>query len=390
MIMKIAYIGKIQLADTDLSYLNAAQIVSDITYFMEVTPRYLKGPAFNISKIYPHCGLFKAVEIYPEFAKYSNFIDINKFYVLNTCGKLWQLKAIWTNLMFLLYLIKNKFSVIHLTWPANIYELFIYILGRKTILTVHDPFPHSGLDTKIVRLRRKLAFKYCKYFILLNKAQKAEFIKYYNIDPNRVIISHLSCCNFLKVSNKDCIQTEDKRYILFSGKISQYKGLNYLLPAMVKVHEKIPNVTLIIAGSGKFNFDISPYKDLPYISIINRYITDEELVSLIKGSQFIVCPYTDATQSGVIMSAYAFDTPVIATNVGGLPEMLANGALGLIIKERSVDALVQCICSLLLDDKKLEEYRKNIHDRYTSNGILSWTTIATEIKKAYEKISNCS
>ena len=42
--MKIAYIGKIQLSDADLSYLNSAQKLSDITYIMEVTPRFMKGP----------------------------------------------------------------------------------------------------------------------------------------------------------------------------------------------------------------------------------------------------------------------------------------------------------------------------------------------------------
>ena len=60
--MKIAYIGKIQLSDADLSYLNSAQKLSDITYIMEVTPRFMKGPAYNIDKIYPHSGVFKATE----------------------------------------------------------------------------------------------------------------------------------------------------------------------------------------------------------------------------------------------------------------------------------------------------------------------------------------
>ena len=101
--MKIAYIGKTQLSDADLSYLNSAQKLSDITYIMEVTPRFMKGPACNISKIYPHSGVFKATEAYPEFEKYSRIIDVDKFYVVNTCGKFWQLKAFWTNFLLLLF-----------------------------------------------------------------------------------------------------------------------------------------------------------------------------------------------------------------------------------------------------------------------------------------------
>lgn len=54
-----------------------------------------------------------------------------------------------------------------------------------------------------------------------------------------------------------------------------------------------------------------------------------------KKTQFMVCPYTDATQSGVIMSSFTFGTPVIATKVGGLPEMLGNGKYGMLVKEKT-------------------------------------------------------
>ena len=61
--MKIAYLGKIQLSDTDLPYLHEAQQLADITYILEVNPRFLTGPAFNIQEIYPKSGLFKATDI---------------------------------------------------------------------------------------------------------------------------------------------------------------------------------------------------------------------------------------------------------------------------------------------------------------------------------------
>ena len=77
-----------------------------------------------------------------------------------------------------------------------------------------------------------------------------------------------------------------------------------------------------MAGGGKFHFDVSEYEALDYIGIRNRFIPDDEMVALIKNCAFMVCPYTDATQSGVIMSAFAFNKPVIATDVGGLPEMV--------------------------------------------------------------------
>lgn len=386
--MKIAYIGKIQLSDADLSYLNSAQKLSDITYIMEVTPRFMKGPAYNIGKIYPHSGVFKATEAYPEFEKYSRIIDVDKFYVVNTCGKFWQLKAFWTNFLLLLFLIRNKFDVIHLTWPANVYEFIIYMLKRKIILTVHDPFPHTGLDTRIVRLRRKVAFRCVPYFIILNKAQREKFLSFYHLPSSAVIDSRLSCYTYLNMVEQDMTTVPEQKYILFAGKISKYKGVEYLLEAMKKVHDTFPDIKLVVAGGGKYHFDISEYAALPYIDIRNRFIPDEELVALMNKTQFMVCPYTDATQSGVIMSSFTFGTPVIATRVGGLPEMLGNGKYGMLVKEKDTDALYQGICSLLSDEEQLADYRKEIAKDYTSDGYLSWKTIAEELRESYLQMAS--
>ena len=386
--MKIAYIGKIQLSDADLSYLNSAQKLSDITYIMEVTPRFMKGPAYNIGKIYPHSGVFKATEAYPEFEKYSRIIDVDKFYVVNTCGKFWQLKAFWTNFLLLLFLIRNKFDVIHLTWPANVYEFIIYMLKRKIILTVHDPFPHTGLDTRIVRLRRKVAFRCVPHFIILNKAQREKFLSFYHLPSSAVIDSRLSCYTYLNMVEQDMTTVPEQKYILFAGKISKYKGVEYLLEAMKKVHDTFPDIKLVVAGGGKYHFDISEYAALPYIDIRSRFIPDEELVALMNKTQFMVCPYTDATQSGVIMSSFTFGTPVIATRVGGLPEMLGNGKYGMLVKEKDTDALYQGICSLLSDEEQLADYRKEIAKDYTSDGYLSWKTIAEELRESYLQMAS--
>lgn len=381
--MKIAYLGKIQLSDVDLSYLHEAQHQSDITYIMEVCPRFLTGPAFNIKTIYPKSGLFKATDIYPEFSRLRDFIDLDKFYVLNTCGRLWMLKSLWTHLLLLLFLLRNKFDIIHLVWPPNIYEWILYVLKGKMLLTVHDPFPHSGLDTGIVKLRRKIAFRLIPHFIILNKAQREEFLSFYHLDSRQVINSQLSCYTYLHtVAADDTKAGAPNSYILFAGKISPYKGLDYLLPAMEQVHQQQPDCRLVVAGGGKYHFDISRYETLDYIDIRNRFIPDMELVALIKNCAFMVCPYTDATQSGVIMSAFAFNKPVIATNVGGLPEMVKHNSYGLIIQEKDINALADNIIQLWTDKNRLQQFTEEIAKDY-AHGDFSWHKIAEKIS------SNC-
>lgn len=383
---KVVYLGKIQLSDVDLSYIHEAQHFSDITYIIEINPRFMQGPAFNIKEIHPKSGLFKAVDIYPEFQKLEGFINLNKTYVLNTCGKFWLIKSFWTNILLLLFLIRQQFQIIHLTWPPNIYEFVLYFLREKMLLTVHDPFPHSGLDSFIVRLRRKVAFSLISHFIILNEAQRGDFLAYYHLLEKKVINSKLSCYTYLQTITPDFHDIPPKNsYILFAGKISPYKGLDYLLPAMEKVHKICSDCRLIIAGGGIFHFDISEYKSRDYIEIRNRFIPDTELVALIKNCAFMVCPYTDATQSGVIMSAFAFNKPVIATNVGGLPEMVRHHHYGLIIKEKSIDDLAAAIISIWKQSYLRKSYAEEIRLDY-GTGDKSWFYISKMLCEEYNKI----
>lgn len=386
--MKIAYLGKIQLADTDLSYLHEAQQIADITYIIEINPRFLQGPAMNIQQIHQHSGLFKATDIYPEFNKLNGFIDLSKCYVLNTSGRLWTLKSFWTHMLLLLFLIRNKFDVIHLAWPPNLYEFILYVLRKRMILTVHDPIPHSSLNTSIVRLRRKFAFSLVPRFILLNKAQRQEFQDYYHIDGSRITDGQLSCCTYLHIVKPATVNIPLKKsYVLFAGKISAYKGLDYLLPAIEIVHRSCPDCQLLVAGGGKYHFDISKYLSLGYIDIRNRFIPDSELVALIQNCAFMVCPYTDATQSGVVMSAFAFNKPVIATNVGGLPEMVSHKRYGLIVPPKDVDALAESITFLWQHPNTVAHFSEEISQDYSA-GEMSWKRTAEQLQAEYRKIAN--
>lgn len=382
---RIAYLGNLPLSDADFSYLNEAQKMADITYYMEVCPRYMNGPALSISKLYPKSGIYKAREIYKEFEKYDGFIDLDKVNVVNTTGKFWALKSMWLHIVLLFKMIAKRYDVIHIAWPLNVYQFALYFLRKKMVLTVHDPFPHSFSETLIVRLRRKVAFSLTKNFIVLNKQQKESFIRCYHLENKNVIESQLSSYTLFRILGYGPKGLENTEYILAFGRICRYKGFDYLLPAMKKVHEKHPDCKLVIAGKGDFHFDISEYSSLDYIDIRNRFIPDDEMVSLVKNALFMLCPYTDATQSGVIMSSYAFYRPVVATNVGGLPEMVVDGRYGLIVKEKDVDALAEAINKLLDDRTLLDTFSKNIEADYTS-GERSWHETAKKLVKEYDKL----
>jgi len=63
----------------------------------------------------------------------------------------------------------------------------------------------------------------------------------------------------------------------------------------------------------------------------------------------VVLPYIEASQSGVIPVAYTFAKPVIATTVGGLPEMVDDGQTGYLVPPRDERALANAVVRLLQD-----------------------------------------
>ena len=197
--------------------------------------------------------------------------------------------------------------------------------------------------------------------------------------------SQLSSYTYLSMYESK--ETNTYPYILYFGNILSYKGLEYLFEAMEKVHSVLPNLKLIAAGKGKYYFDIEKYQSSDYIDIKNYFIPDEYLANLIRNCLFVVIPYVDATQSGVVMSAYAFNKPCIATNVGGLPEMVKHETYGLIVEAKNSIELANAILKLANSQKKLSEYSANIERDY-GIGDKSWDCISVGLKSIYERIIN--
>ncbi len=104
---------------------------------------------------------------------------------------------------------------------------------------------------------------------------------------------------------------------------------------------------LVIAGDG----DICPYKDkieqLEDVTLVNRWIGENEIGEFFTHSDLVVLPYSSASQSGVIPIAAAYGLPVIATKVGGLSEQIEDGVSGWLIPPDDVQALTSTIREVL-------------------------------------------
>jgi glycosyltransferase involved in cell wall biosynthesis len=124
----------------------------------------------------------------------------------------------------------------------------------------------------------------------------------------------------------------DRKIVLFFGFIRKYKGLDLLLEAVKSVQG---NPLFLIAG--EYYEDQEGYEALiDKLGIRDRlvlktdFIADEEVKYYLCAADVLVQPYRAATQSGVTPLAYHFECPMVVTNVGGLPDLVPDGKVGVV------------------------------------------------------------
>jgi len=169
----------------------------------------------------------------------------------------------------------------------------------------------------------------------------------------------------------------NSRYILFFGIIRDYKGLDLLLEAFEKLPSRKKNVKLLVAGEyysneEKYQQLIADLKIGSDVKVVNEFIKDSEVGRYFCAADIVAQPYKNATQSGVTQIGYHFETPMLVTNVGGLPEMIPDGRVGYVV-EPNPESISQALEDFFNSDKEIlfrenlkVEKQKYLWDKLTS------------------------
>lgn len=235
------------------------------------------------------------------------------------------------------------------TWTPIIQYL---LAETPQIVTIHDPEAHSGEANIFLKIIDKLTLWQASGIVILSGAFK-DIVRSWGFDATKIaVIPHGEFSYYSRLARKKEEHVGD--CILFFGRISDYKGIEVLLEAFGQIVKRHPTAKLMLAGSG----DLAKYRGqlaaLPQqqVIVVNRWIADEEIHQFFVQAQFVVLPYIDATQSGVIAAAYGFGLPVIASRVGGLAEQVVDGTTGFLVQPGNVEELAER-CIKLLDDSEL-------------------------------------
>lgn len=197
----------------------------------------------------------------------------------------------------------------------------------------------------------KYFLKSCDAFITMSEKVMDDLRKFQKTKPAK-LVSHPLYDNFGEIIFKESARKhlglpENENIILFFGFIRKYKGLDLLLEAMSALKNLKPEtlnpeksghaIKLLIAG--EFYEDEKTYKEQieklgikDLLILKTDFIPDSEVKYYLCAADAVIQPYRSATQSGVTPLAYHFEKPMIVTNVGGLPSLVPDGKVGLVVE----------------------------------------------------------
>jgi glycosyltransferase involved in cell wall biosynthesis len=277
-----------------------------------------------------------------------------------------RMRQVFKQIKTVLSLVKQirafKPDVIHLQLGHFWFNLLGLPLlrGIPLVLTVHDSVIHVG-DAFSAKTPQWVYDRACfraRERIVHAPQVKESLIKRLGVPPDTVHVIPYVVIGDVDIKVKEDVQEEP--VVLFFGRIWPYKGLEYLIRAEPLISAMAPHAKIVIAGAGE---DFERYRRMMVnpdrFEVHNEVVTDEKRAELFRRASLVVLPYIEASQSFIISIAYRFGKPVVATTVGGLPEMVDDGKTGLLIPPRNVEALADAVARLMNNDEMRKKFGEN-------------------------------
>lgn len=293
-------------------------------------------------------------------------------------------------------------DVVHLQIIAPWADAFqLPFQTRKNVLvcTVHDVVPHVfRLPPTLSIALRKVCYSVADGLVFHSEANVEQFKGVYGeARAKRAVIPHGLVWEG-PVSDSQRREARlrlgipiDRRVLLFFGELRPNKGLDVLLDAFSELACGGCNPYLVIAGRVHPAVDVAGYERriarLPDGSYrwSRGWVPQDEVGLYFRAASLVVLPYTQfGSQSGVLMKAYSYGCPVVATDVGSLGETIRADQTGLVVPPGRSDRLSSTIERLLHQSSLLHELRSNI--AAVANTKYAWSNVARSTIELYERV----
>ncbi len=268
----------------------------------------------------------------------------------------------------------KKADVIILEWwtssVAHMYFALVILLQgkKKYFIEFHeivDPLEYAIAPLRIyAMITGRIIRKQAKGYIVHSDHDRNGIAQHYAISKDRITIIPHGLYDQYPTYEKTVMREKlgicEPYILLFFGLIRQYKGVSYLIEAFENLPESVRNTMhLLIVGEvwdePNLYIHLEESVTAEHITLINRYVSDDEIPIFFSAADALVLPYTRASQSGIAHIGISYGLPIIASEVGGLQESLAIYDGTTFVKPEDSDSLTRAIISARY--KKPKQYK---------------------------------
>ncbi len=279
------------------------------------------------------------------------------------------------NILFYLKLLRiiksyNPDIIYESYWGVPFMHLlrWIFLKKNKFVIAVHDVVEHYKMDNAYIRtFYYSFLIQTYQNFHIFSKSQ----LKIFNerFQNKRSFYSPLCLKNF---GTSEGVPTKDKSItnFLFFGIIRPNKGLDLIIEAANRLGEKNNNFHIVIAGKcDDWKQYASLIKHSKHFTCKIRNIEKIEVPTLFNETHFLLLPYRDVTQSGVLLSAYNYRVPAIASKLEWFEEYINDNVNGYLFESQNIDELVISMeTAINLNQEKYEQITRQL-DKFITDEI---------------------
>jgi alpha-maltose-1-phosphate synthase len=281
------------------------------------------------------------------------------------------------------------------TWYADMAGLWIRILYRiPLIVTLHSMEPlrpwkadQLGTGYLVSTWIEKTAVESADRVIAVSSQMREDILHHFAVDPARVVVLHngIDLERFRRTDRRDVLERYGVRppYVLFVGRITDQKGIFHLLEAAPRLP---PGVQVVLCAAAPDTPEIEArlrqaVPRHPNVVWINAMLAVEQVVQLYSHAAVFACPSVYEPFGLINLEAMACETPVVASAVGGILEVVEDGVTGLLVPPGRPEALADAL-RRVLEDRDLaralgQAGRRRVEERF------SWASVAERTEQVY-------
>ncbi len=295
---------------------------------------------------------------------FKNFYDLRQFFKLYSFVK------------------KNKFDIVFSQlFMADLFGRTAALLARVPVIITEIQNITAGLPKKMIFIDRVLA-KFTAACISTTPAITDYAVKIIKFPREKVVevpTNAVDLRRFEQKFDRAAIRQSlgiplDAKVIINIGRVVEQKGQKFLIKAAPKVIAEEPKAYFIIVGSGDLEDDLK--NEAKNLNISERVIflgTRIDTPELLAAADVFAFPSVWEGQGLILFEAIFSKIPIVASNVGGIPDIIINEQTGLLAEVGDVTGLAKSILRLLGDsnlrDKLTEEAFLRFNDRTMENSI---------------------